>query len=203
MLLALGLISLFLTIWLCRPAIFGSIRPIFIKLSPNCHSQVFVVGQNLDGISPMLAVFCRCLGIYPVCGHDPPTSQTDRRTDDICTIVYRVAKTKQRSYDALVLSTVRYGAETWNMTVVNMKRLEAARHKWQRIGPSKILGSHGEIKSTTRGDETKKQNGNNGRYGYNGWDQRDDRQILSQALSSFPKTAKENLGDPGSRGVTR
>jgi len=36
-------------------------------------------------------------------------------------------ETKIRLYEAIVLSTLRYGAETWNMTVV--KRLEAA---WQR-----------------------------------------------------------------------
>jgi len=30
-------------------------------------------------------------------------------------------KTKIQLYEALVLSTLRYGAETWNMTVVNMK----------------------------------------------------------------------------------
>ena len=45
-------------------------------------------------------------------------------------------KTKIRLYESLVLSTALYGAETWPMTVANMKKLEAARHKWQR----KILG---------------------------------------------------------------
>jgi hypothetical protein len=43
---------------------------------------------------------------------------------------------KIRLYEALVLSTLLYGAETWPMTVANLKKLEAAHHKWQR----KILG---------------------------------------------------------------
>jgi hypothetical protein len=43
---------------------------------------------------------------------------------------------KIRLYNSLVLPTLLYGAETWSMTVANMKRLEAAHHKWQR----KILG---------------------------------------------------------------
>jgi hypothetical protein len=45
-------------------------------------------------------------------------------------------KIKIRLYEALVMSTLLYGAETWPMTVANMKRLEAAHHRWQR----KILG---------------------------------------------------------------
>ena len=43
---------------------------------------------------------------------------------------------KLRLYDSLILSTLLYAAETWPMTVANMKKLEAAHHKWQR----KILG---------------------------------------------------------------
>jgi len=35
-----------------------------------------------------------------------------------------------------VLLTLLYAAETWSMTVTNMKKLEAAHHKWQR----KIVG---------------------------------------------------------------
>jgi len=45
-------------------------------------------------------------------------------------------KIKSRLYETLVLSTVQYGAETWPMTITNMKKLEAAHHKWQR----RILG---------------------------------------------------------------
>jgi len=43
---------------------------------------------------------------------------------------------KIRLYKSLVLSTLLYASETWPMTVVNMKKLEAAHHRWQR----KILG---------------------------------------------------------------
>jgi len=43
---------------------------------------------------------------------------------------------KIRLYVSLVLSTLLYAAETWSMTVTNMKKLEAAHHKWQR----RILG---------------------------------------------------------------
>jgi exonuclease III len=43
---------------------------------------------------------------------------------------------KIRLYESLVLSTLLYAAETWPMTVANMKKLEAAHHKWQR----RILG---------------------------------------------------------------
>ena len=35
-------------------------------------------------------------------------------------------------YESLVLSILLYGAETWPMTVTNMKRLEAAHHR--RLG---------------------------------------------------------------------
>jgi len=45
-------------------------------------------------------------------------------------------KIKIRLYESLVMSTLLYAAETWPMTVANMKKLEAAHHKWQR----KILG---------------------------------------------------------------
>jgi len=43
---------------------------------------------------------------------------------------------KIRLYESLVLSTLLYAAETWPMTVTNMKKLEAVHHKWQR----RILG---------------------------------------------------------------
>ena len=38
-------------------------------------------------------------------------------------------KTKIRLYEAIVLSTLMYGAETWPMTVANKKKLEAAHHR--------------------------------------------------------------------------
>ena len=40
--------------------------------------------------------------------------------------------TKIRLYEALVLSPLLYGAETWSMSVSNTKKLEAAHHRWQR-----------------------------------------------------------------------
>ena len=40
--------------------------------------------------------------------------------------------TQIRLYEALVLSTLLYGAETWSMSVSNTKKLEAAHHRWQR-----------------------------------------------------------------------
>jgi len=40
--------------------------------------------------------------------------------------------TKIRLYEALVLSALLYGAETWPMSVINTKKLEAAHHRWQR-----------------------------------------------------------------------
>src|SRR3984885_2110199 len=41
-------------------------------------------------------------------------------------------KIKIRLYEAVVVSTLLYGAETWPMSVVNGKRLEAAHHRWLR-----------------------------------------------------------------------
>jgi len=40
--------------------------------------------------------------------------------------------TKIRSYEALALSTLLYGAETRSMSVINKKKLEAAHHRCQR-----------------------------------------------------------------------
>jgi len=37
-----------------------------------------------------------------------------------------------RLYESLIFSTLLYSAETWNMTVVNQKKLEAAHHRWLR-----------------------------------------------------------------------
>ena len=41
-------------------------------------------------------------------------------------------KTKIRLYNAIVVSILLYGSETWPMTVANRKRLEAAHHRWLR-----------------------------------------------------------------------
>jgi len=39
---------------------------------------------------------------------------------------------KMRLYESLILSTLLYSAETWNMTVVNRKKLKAAHHRLLR-----------------------------------------------------------------------
>ena len=39
---------------------------------------------------------------------------------------------KSRLYESLVISTLLYGAESWPLPVTQMKKLEAAHHKFQR-----------------------------------------------------------------------
>ena len=39
---------------------------------------------------------------------------------------------KIRLYESLVISTLLYGAESWPLSVTQMKKLEAAHHKFQR-----------------------------------------------------------------------
>jgi len=56
---------------------------------------------------------------------------------------------KIRLYESLVISTLLYGAESWPLSVTQMKKLEAAHHKFQR----RLLGSHGEVKSETKTSE--------------------------------------------------
>jgi len=41
-------------------------------------------------------------------------------------------KVKIRLYESLVLATLRYGSETWSMTLTNSKKLKAAHHKYLR-----------------------------------------------------------------------
>jgi len=43
---------------------------------------------------------------------------------------------KLRLYESLVISTPLYGAESWPLSVTQMKKLEAAHHKFQ----SRLLG---------------------------------------------------------------
>jgi len=43
-----------------------------------------------------------------------------------------------RLYELLVMSILLYGAETWSMTVTNMKRLEAGHQRWHRKIPSLV-----------------------------------------------------------------
>jgi len=51
---------------------------------------------------------------------------------------------KTRLYEALVLSTLLYSAELWPVSVTQMKKLEAAHHRWQRS----ILGISWKVKVT-------------------------------------------------------
>jgi len=39
---------------------------------------------------------------------------------------------KIRLYESVVVSTLLYGAELWPLSVTQMKKLEAAHHKFQR-----------------------------------------------------------------------
>jgi len=39
---------------------------------------------------------------------------------------------KIRLYESLVISTLLYGAESWPLSVTQLKKLEAAHHKFQR-----------------------------------------------------------------------
>ena len=46
----------------------------------------------------------------------------------------------QSRRESLVISTLLYGAESWPLSVTQMKKLEAAHHKFQR----RLLGDHME-----------------------------------------------------------
>jgi len=39
---------------------------------------------------------------------------------------------KIRLYEPLIISTLLYGAESWPLSVTQMKKLEAAQHKFQK-----------------------------------------------------------------------
>jgi len=53
-------------------------------------------------------------------------------------------KVKIRLYESLVLATLKYGSETWSITVTNNKKLEFSHHKWLRriLGIDGNKGSH-------------------------------------------------------------
>jgi len=59
---------------------------------------------------------------------------------------------------SLVISTLLYGAESWPLSVTQMKKLEAAHHKFQR----RLLrwGSHGGTRSEMKTSERKLVQGN-------------------------------------------
>jgi len=42
-------------------------------------------------------------------------------------------KVKTRLYEAIILSTLLYGADVWPLTATLTKSLDAAHHRWQRI----------------------------------------------------------------------
>ena len=65
---------------------------------------------------------------------------------------------KIRLYESLVISTLLYGAESWPLSVTQMKKLEAAHHKFQR----RLLrwGSHGGTRSEMKTSERKLVQGN-------------------------------------------
>ena len=56
---------------------------------------------------------------------------------------------KTRLYESLVISTLLYGAESWPLSVTQMKKLEASHHKFQR----RLLGSHGGTRSEMKTSE--------------------------------------------------
>ena len=108
-------------------------------------------------------------------------------------------KTKIRLYESLVLSTALYGAETWPMTVANMKKLEAAHHKWQR----KILGITWRDKITN--DAVREQTGmqkmedvlRRKRLRWLGHVYRmDENRISKQALKWSPADGRKKRGRP-------
>ena len=58
-----------------------------------------------------------------------------------------------RLYESLVISTLLYGAESWPLSVTQMKKLEAAHHKFQR----RLLGITWRDK--VRNEDTRKKTG--------------------------------------------
>jgi len=108
-------------------------------------------------------------------------------------------KVKVRLYDSLVLSTLRYGAETWSMTAANMRKLEAAHHKWLR----RILGI--TWKDMVTNEEVRKRTGmgkledtlRKSRLRWFGHVHRMDiNRIPKQALRWTPKEGKRKPGRP-------
>jgi len=53
-------------------------------------------------------------------------------------------KVKTRLYEAIILSTLLYGAEVWPLRVTLTKRLDAAQHRWQwNVGMELIPNTNG------------------------------------------------------------
>src|SRR6218665_988605 len=57
-------------------------------------------------------------------------TKSGRKTDVALTLTDKTLRTDY--YNAIVVSTLLYGFETWPMAVANRKRLEAAHHRWLR-----------------------------------------------------------------------
>ena len=65
-------------------------------------------------------------------------------------------RTKIRLYNAIVLSTLLYGSETWPMMVANRKRLQAAHHKWLRRILHSIMARQNIKQNYKREDGTRR-----------------------------------------------
>ena len=106
---------------------------------------------------------------------------------------------KVRLYESLVLSTLLYASETWPMTVANMKKLEAAHHKWQR----KILGviwkdkvSNEKIRQRTGLGKLEDMLIKRRLRWFGHVHRMDDKRITKQALKWTPADGKKKRGRP-------
>ena len=97
------------------------------------------------------------------------------------------------------MSTLLCAAETWPMTVADMKKLEAAHHRWQR----QILGV--SWRDMVRNEEIRKRTGlerlddilSKRRLRWFGHVQHmDDNRITKQALNWSPKYGRQKRGRP-------
>ena len=113
-------------------------------------------------------------------------------------------KVKVRLYDSLVLSTLKYGAETWSMTAANMKKLEAAHHKWLR----RILGI--TWRDMVTNEEVRKRTGmgkiedtlRKSRLRWFGHMHRmDTNRLPKQVLHWTPREGKRRRGRPRKNGI--
>ena len=70
--------------------------------------------------------------IFHLCGHDPPTSQTDGRTDKtaLCTVVHRAVKTTKHNHWSVVKAFMCSTDET----VMEVLMKKETNHKNNRIG---------------------------------------------------------------------
>ena len=125
--------------------------------------------------------------------------RTDGDDDNRGKATFGCVPLKIRLYESLVLSTLQYGAETWPMTVVNSKKLEAAHHKWLR----RILGITWKQKVTN--EEVRKRTGmgsllnmlRRNRLRWLGHVHRmNNNRLPKQALQWSPRKGKRRRGRP-------